>query len=94
MKLKKLIKESVWAKRAFGEKLPTIDDYKEAYNKKQVNEENESTWTILYKGMIGGFRKAKDKRLDVVAKAVAFFIKTEYGIGAKNDFIKKFKKML
>ena len=44
--------------------------------------------------MIGGFRKAKDKRLDVVAKAVAFFIKTEYGIGAKNDFIKKFKKML
>ena len=94
MKLKKLIKESVWGKRAFGEKLPTIDDYKEAYNKKQVNEENESTWTILYKGMIGGFRKAKDKRLDVVAKAVAFFIKTEYGSGAKNDFIKKFKKML
>jgi len=38
MKLKKLIKESVWGKRAFGEKLPTIDDYKEAYNKKQVNE--------------------------------------------------------
>ena len=59
-----------------------------------IKEENESTWTILYKGMLGGFRKAKDKRLDVVAKAVAFFIKTEYGIGAKNDFIKKFKKML
>ena len=59
-----------------------------------IKEENESTWTILYKGMIGGFRKAKDKRLDVVAKAVVFFIKTEYGIGAKNDFIKKFKKML
>ena len=38
MKLKKLIKESVWGKRAFGEKLPTIDDYKEAYNKKQINE--------------------------------------------------------
>ena len=94
MKLKKLLKESVWGKWAFGEKLPKIDDYKEAYNKKQVNEENESTWTILYKGMIGGFRKAKDKRLDVVAKAVAFFIKTEYGIGAKNDFIKKFKRML
>ena len=62
--------------------------------KELLNEENESTWTILYKGMIGGFRKAKDKRLDVVAKAVAFFIKTEYGVGAKNDFIKKFKKML
>ena len=28
-----------------------------------IKEENESTWTILYKGMIGGFRKAKDKRL-------------------------------
>ena len=95
IKLKKLLKESItWNNRKFGERLPTMDDYKEAYNKKQVNEENESTWTILYKGMLGGFRKAKDKRLDVVAKAVAFFIKTEYGIGAKNDFIKKFKKML
>jgi len=59
-----------------------------------IKEENESTWTILYKGMIGGFRKAKDKRLDVVAKAVGFFIKTEYGVGAKNDFIKAFKKSL
>jgi len=95
IKLKKLLKESItWNNRKFGERLPTMDDYREAYGKKQVNEENESTWTILYKGMLGGFRKAKDKRLDVVAKAVAFFIKTEYGIGAKNDFIKKFKKML
>tara|TARA_B100000424_G_scaffold267307_1_gene259882 strand:- start:3736 stop:3966 length:231 start_codon:yes stop_codon:yes gene_type:complete len=64
------------------------------FNDWRLNEENESTWTILYKGMIGGFRKAKDKRLDVVAKAVAFFIKTEYGVGAKNDFIKAFKKSL
>ena len=31
MKLKKLIQESVWGKRAFGEKLPTIDDYKKEY---------------------------------------------------------------
>ena len=95
IKLKKLLKESItWNNRKFGERLPTMDEYREAQGKKQVNEENESTWTILYKGMLGGFRKAKDKRLDVVAKAVAFFIKTEYGIGAKNDFIKKFKKML
>ena len=41
-----------------------------------------------------GFKKAKDGRLDVVAKAVAFLIKTEYGRGAKNDFIKAFKKSL
>ena len=59
-----------------------------------IKEENESTWTILYKGMIGGFRKAKDKRLDVVVKAVAFFIKTEYGVGAKNDFIKAIKRSI
>ena len=64
------------------------------FNDWRLNEENESTWTILYKGMIGGFRKAKDKRLEVVAKAVGFFIKTEYGVGAKNDFIKAFKKSL
>ena len=95
IKLKKLLKESItWNNRKFGERLPTMDDYREAYGKKQVNEENESTWTILYKGMLGGFRKAKDKRLEVVAKAVGFFIKTGYGVGAKNDFIKAFKKSL
>ena len=39
MKLKKLIKESTWGKRVFGEKLPTVQDYKDAYNKKHnVNE--------------------------------------------------------
>ena len=59
-----------------------------------LNEENESTWTWVYKGLLSGFKKAKDGRLDVVAKAVAFLIKTEYGRGAKNDFIKAFKKSL
>ena len=32
MKLKKLIKESTWGKRAFGEKLPTIEDYQKEMN--------------------------------------------------------------
>jgi hypothetical protein len=57
-----------------------------------IKEENESTWTIVYKGLLAGFRKGKDKRLDVVAKAVGFLIKTEFGVGAKNDFINAFKK--
>ena len=60
----------------------------------KLTEENENTWTIMYKGLLAGFKKAKDGRLDVVAKAVAFLIKTEYGRGAKNDFIKAFKKSL
>ena len=39
IKLKKLLKESItWNNRKFGERLPTMDDYKEAYGKKQVNE--------------------------------------------------------
>ena len=63
-------------------------------NEELLNEENESTWTWVYKGLLSGFKKAKDGRLDVVAKAVAFLIKTEYGRGAKNDFIKAFKKSL
>ena len=71
-----------------------FNDWRFNLVEKELKEENESTWTILYKGMIGGFRKAKDKRLEVVAKAVGFFIKTEYGVGAKNDFIKAFKKSL
>jgi len=59
-----------------------------------MKEANESTWTIVYKGLLAGFRKSKDKRLEVVARAVSFLIKTEFGVGAKNDFIKKFKKSL
>ena len=57
-------------------------------------DKGESTWTIVYKGLLAGFKKAKDKRLEVVAKAVGFLIKTEFGVGAKNDFIKAFKKSL
>ena len=35
IKLKKLLKESItWNNRKFGERLPTIEDYKEEYNKK------------------------------------------------------------
>ena len=63
----------------------------------KVNEENESTWTWIYKGMLSGFKKAgggNDVNLDEVARAAAFLVKTEYGAGAKNDFIKSFKKSI
>jgi hypothetical protein len=65
-----------------------------------VNEENESSWTFVYKGLLSGFRKAglKGKRsdgsLDSVARAAAFLIKTEFGGGARNDFIKLVKKYI
>tara|TARA_Y100001963_G_C6620206_1_gene371321 strand:+ start:407 stop:778 length:372 start_codon:yes stop_codon:yes gene_type:complete len=39
-KLKDLIKESVWGKRQFGESLPTVADYKAAYDKKQEKLDN------------------------------------------------------
>ena len=72
----------------------TKSQLKEMIREELINEENESTWTIVYKGLLAGFKKAKDKRLEVVAKAVGFLIKTEFGSGAKNDFIKAFKKSL
>ena len=62
-----------------------------------VNEENESTWTWIYKGLLGGFKKADrkgDASLDAVARGVAFLIKTEFGGGAKNDFVKSLKKYI
>ena len=64
-----------------------------------VNEENESLWTWVYKGILGGFKKAEKKgggsvSLDEVARGVAFLIKTEFGGGAKNDFIKLVKKYI
>ena len=72
----------------------TKSKLKEIIREELMNEENESTWTIVYKGLLAGFKKAKDKRLEVVAQAVGFLIKTEFGAGAKNDFIKAFKKSL
>ena len=63
----------------------------------KLNEANESTWTWIYKGMLSGFKKAgggNDVNLDEVARAAAFLVKTEYGSGAKNDFIKSFKKSI
>ena len=63
----------------------------------KLNEENESTWTWIYKGILGGFKKADkkgDASLDSVARATAFLIKTEFGGGARNDFIKLVKKYI
>ena len=63
----------------------------------KINEENESLWTWIYKGMVGGFRKAGKKggqHLEDVAQASAFLVKTEFGKHAKNDFIKAFKKWM
>ena len=62
-----------------------------------LNEENESTWTWIYKGLLSGFKKADNKgdaSLDAVARGVAFLIKTEFGGGAKNDFMKLLKKYI
>ena len=63
----------------------------------KLNEANESTWTWIYKGILGGFKKADkkgDASLDSVARATAFLIKTEFGGGARNDFIKLVKKYI
>tara|TARA_Y100000034_G_scaffold71863_1_gene86694 strand:- start:344 stop:697 length:354 start_codon:yes stop_codon:yes gene_type:complete len=38
IKLKKLLKESTWANRKFGEPLPTMADYKKSHNKKKLKE--------------------------------------------------------
>ena len=39
IKMKDLLNETdLWGKRKFGEKLPTLADYKKAYNKKNINE--------------------------------------------------------
>ena len=38
IKLKKLLKESTWANRKFGEPLPTMADYKKAHNEGKLTE--------------------------------------------------------
>ena len=96
-KLQKLDKELKKAnKSAYGGVLEQIRKMiREEIQK--LNEANESTWTWIYKGMLSGFKKAgggNDVNLDEVARAAAFLVKTEYGAGAKNDFIKLFKKSI
>ena len=65
----------------------------------KLNEENESLWTWVYKGFLGGFKKAEKKgggsvSLDEIARGVAFLVKTEFGHHAKNDFIKSLKRYI
>jgi hypothetical protein len=65
--------------------------------KTNINEENESPWTWIYKGLLGGFKKAEKKggnRVEEVAIAAAFLVKTEYGSGAKRDFLKEFNRRI
>ena len=71
--------------------------WREFRHDETISEENESTWTWIYKGILGGFKKADkkgDASLDAVARGVAFLIKTEFGGGAKNDFVKALKKYI
>jgi|19_taG_2_1085344.scaffolds.fasta_scaffold33996_2 hypothetical protein len=101
-KLQKLDKELKKAnKSAYGGVLEQIRKIiREEIQK--LNEENESLWTWVYKGFLDGFRKAEKKgkkdgialSLDEVAHAAAFLVKTEFGSGAKSDFIKTFKRWL
>ena len=99
-KLQKLDKELKKAnKSAYGGVLEQIRKMiKEEIQK--LNEANESVWTWIYKGMLAGLFKAEKKgglvevNIDDVARAAAFLVKTEFGAGAKNDFIKSFKKSI
>jgi len=51
IKLKKLLKESTWANRKFGEPLPTMADYKKAHNEGKLNEKTggQKTYKSLMK---------------------------------------------
>ena len=99
-KLQKLDKELKKAnKSAYGGVLEQIRKMiKEEIQK--LNEANESVWTWIYKGMAAGLFKAEKKgglvevNIDDVAHAAAFLVKSEFGSGAKNDFIKTFKRWL
>ena len=63
MKLKKLLKETnLWNNRKFGDRLPTVADYKEAYNKKNgINEEdlNEAKVTVGFSNEMGALYVSK-----------------------------------
>ena len=96
---KRYQKEKHWQSN-LGDKIVklTKQRLKEIIKEELLREENESAWTFIYKGMLGGFKKAGlkgtrfDSSLDSVAHAAAFLIKTQFGGGAKNDFIKLVKK--
>jgi len=50
IKLKKLLKESfTWKNRKFGERLPTMEDYKKAHDKKNIKE-GIQRWEVYISG--------------------------------------------
>ena len=57
IKLKKLIKESTWANRKFGEPLPTMADYKKAHEGKLASE-----------GILNEKKELDSKTIQAVAK--------------------------
>ena len=92
-----LLKEEYAWERKFGDPLPTLDSVQNKHQNKVNEGDNASLWTWVYKGLLAGFKKAGKKggnQLDDVAHAAAFLVKSEFGSGAKNDFIKTFKKWL
>ena len=87
IKLKKLIKESLWGDRKFGEPLPTVKDYKEAYNKKSGMKINEAA-------EIEDVQDHESRIFDAIIKFKKTFGKSEWKKNRKiNSLIKQFLKL-
>jgi hypothetical protein len=66
IKLKKLLKESTWVNRKFGEPLPTMADYKKAHNEGKLTEKAKRDYKAEYK-KYGSSTKSKKYRAELNA---------------------------
>ena len=89
MKLKKLLKETItWNNRKFGERLPTLDDYKKAHGKKEVNErmysELEKYETAIFDVIIQFkkvYERSEHKKNRKINKLIQDLLKLEAKLG-------------
>ena len=69
IKLKKLIQETLtWNNRKFGERLPTMEDYKEAHNKKSLTESKSRDWAFEWESDIAMLINSKELKTLVSGK--------------------------
>ena len=88
IKLKDLLKESTWANRKFGEPLPTMADYKKAYESKteeKITEMkvNKGKVDKTYKSVLNHMRKVikklnDDEMYEVTTQLKKWFNKNIY----------------
>ena len=87
IKLKKLLKESTWVNRKFGEPLPTMEDYKKAHAAKTGEKLTEAKVSVGFSDEMGALyvSKGSGKSVELNKADVEAIIKQYKKFKSKMD---------